>query len=216
MAKLVQPFGTDFKTPIGQLRFPAIARAEAYKDSKPRFGATLVLPESAKVKELVKAVEELAVLNFGKEASTVLKPYVTGIEYTDNMTDPSDNVKNFFKDKIVFKANSNLDHPPKCVLQNGNVIDRIPGDETCLDVIEETFYPGSLVRLALTPLAYQMSKQLKGVTFLFKGVQFFADGQRLGGTDVAKIFADDFDTEGIDAFTVDNDSGLPDVDGVNI
>jgi len=217
MAKNKGHFGKDIVTPIGQLRFPQIAKPEAYKDGKPRYSATLVLQDGNTAREIIKAIDDLAVKAFGKEAATAHKAYKLGPDVAADIKEASAATIEFYKDKIQLSANSREDFPPVCVLANGNKMERRPGNENDLALIEEQFYPGALCRITATPYAYTMSKTNKGVTLIFKGIQFFADGQRLGGSDIGKAFASEFDTSSVDAFASyqDIDEEI-DTGGVNI
>lgn len=211
-------FGKDITTIIGQLRFPKLSKPEAYKEGKPRYGASLILPVNETTKQYVAAIDALAVKNFGKDAANVFKPYAFGPEIIASMKEPSEANKEFFKDKIRLSANAKEEKPPICKLANGNTIERRPGNSEDLDLIEQTFYAGALCRMVVTPCAFEMSKQSRGVTLLLKAIQFCVAGAPLGGADVNKSLSTDFDTSGLDAFQVveaDN-TGLVEIDDVNI
>lgn len=202
-------FGKDIVTPKGILMFPTIARPEAFQEGQAdRYSATIILNKGDKLKALLEQIDEVGIKAFGdkyKDAAVIRRPYLSGEEVIAKILDRhegddeyqiSEGTMKRYTDRVQLAAHGAGDkEAPKCYLAARSVMPRRPGNEADLQAIEQQFYGGAFVRLAVTPFSYVTGAN-RGVGLIFKGVQFVADGERIGGADLDSAFGTEVEEEG--------------------
>lgn len=193
-------FGATLVTPVGRLCFPAIARPEAFQEgAQKKFSAMLVVNTGAKVQEILDEVKVVGEKAFGEKFLTkdaFYKPYMDGGAVLGRIEDPSETVKSLYSGRVRLIARGASDkEPPRCLLADKSQLPRRPGNEEDLKVIESTFYPGCFARIAVTPFSFDTGAN-KGVGLILKGIQFYKDGDRLGGADLDTAFSSEFGEDG--------------------
>lgn len=205
-------FGKSFNTSPGRLVFPQLDKPESYEGGKAKFSCQVVTADNERTQEIITEVNKIGVETFGEEWTKTPdkfnKPFMTGKEVLDKIASKgkeiTEGLTSLYTNKIRFSANANVEtaqgkalQPPTCYLSKGEKLPRRPGNEDDLRAIAETFYAGAVGRMAVTVCSYAKGNT-KGVKLILKGVQFLADGDRLGGADVDSMMEESFDMEGLE------------------
>ena len=145
------------------LSYPKLATPEI-KNGREVRSAVLLFDKSADLTQLRAALEAYTKEFFGGKVPGGLKsPVKDGDEKADEWGES-------FRNKWYFRASSGF--PVLCV---GADALNTPNDE-----IEDTFYAGCKVNVIVTPWGYKRDGN-QGVSLNLNGLQFVADGDRLGG-----------------------------------
>lgn len=190
-------FGKTIITPVGRLVFPSIAKPKPFQEGQAKkYSCHLVVNQSPKLDELINEIIKLRTEYFKSDSSDIYLPFEKGEDVLKKIAEPSDQTVVLYSDRVRLIAKGSEDkEPPKCYLADKSQMPRRSGSEEDLKRIDETFYPGAFVRLAVTPFTFVTGKN-KGIGLILKGVQFYKDGDRLGGVDIDKAFDEGFSDDG--------------------
>lgn len=174
-----------------RLAFPSLFEPKAMDaDSKPRYGASFILPKDhPQVKEVEAAIDSVAKDKWGPKAAATLKSLRTGDKVCLHDGDTKAQYDGF-EDNLFISAASPGDGPAP------TVVDR---DRTRLEPRDGKPYAGCYVN-AVIDIWAQDNNFGKRVNASLSGVQFYKDGDAFGGGRPAD--PDEFealDEEGADA-----------------
>lgn len=180
---------TKVVTGLVRCSYPHLFEKYAFADEEPKYSITMLIPKSDK--KTVKAIETAMKTAFedggdkmfGKLPFTsvkIEKPLKDGDDKLEETPDAKE-----YEDMYVLKASSKV---------RPNVVDK--DLNPILD--SEEIYAGCWVRVSLKFFPYDNIQ--KGIGAWLNNVQFWKDGERLGGavSDPEDDFNDDFEDEGYD------------------
>jgi len=189
--KCQAPYSKLLKTPADILVFPSLDKPASFKPGMTeQYKARLIVKEDDKLHEFFKEVETIGNLSWPKswEEGQFDLPVISGVEI---MAKAPKAKASLYQDRQRIAAAARADKgAPEMYLRDKSKLPRVT--EADLQRIKDTFYPGSICRFIVTAYSYVTGKN-QGVALILKGVQFIADGTRLGGEDVASTLDDEID-----------------------
>lgn len=176
------PDPRNFVTKSGIISYPHLFKPMPYKNSAPKFSATLLIPKEDKngnptdMSAVKNAIKKTKIDTWGADPKKWPADLILLIKDGDS-EECQDNPE--CAGHWVLKTSSTEENPPQVIDREGDAITN-PGD----------VYPGAICRLQLYAFPYgelDLKKRgERGITFVLKAVQKIKDGKALGNRKSAK------------------------------